>query len=74
MIPVYSKSGEAIALAIPAMYETYSQELLRAVIELWTMVHCFSFAVGCNILLQKVAAKKQGTRRALKTRGTEKES
>jgi len=21
-------------------------------IELWPMVHCFSFAVGCNILLQ----------------------
>ena len=65
---------EAIALAIPVTYETYSLELLRAVIELWAMVCCFSFAAGCNILLQKAAAKKQGTRRALKTRGTEKES
>lgn len=65
---------EGIALAIPGTYETYSLELLRAVIELWAMVRCFSFAVGCNILLQKAAAKKQGTRRVIKTRGTEKES
>jgi len=72
--PGILEKWEAIALAIPATYETYSLELLRAVIELWATVRCFSFSAGCNILLRKAAAKKQGTRRALKTRGTEKES
>jgi len=72
--PSILEKWEAIALAIPVTYEMYSLELLRAVIELWAMVHCFSFAAGCNILLQKAAAKKQGTKRVIKTRGTEKES
>ena len=65
---------EANSAAIPAKYEAYSLELLKTVVELWANVRCFSFAAGCNILLQKAATKKQGTRRALKTRGTEKES
>ena len=42
----------------PAKYEAYSLELLKAVVELWATVRCFSFAAGCNILLQKVSAKK----------------
>ena len=65
---------DANAAIIPAKYEAYSLELLKAVVELWATVHCFSFAAGCNILLQKVSAKKQGTRRVLKMKGTEKES
>ena len=65
---------EANSAAIPAKYEAYSLELLKTIVELWANVRCFSFAAGCNILLQKAATKKQGTRRALKTRGTEKES
>ena len=65
---------EANSAAIPAKYEAYSLELLKTIVELWANVRCFSFAAGCNILLQKAATKKQGTRRALKTRGTEKEA
>ena len=65
---------DANAMLIPAKYETYSLELLKAVVELWATVRCFSFAAGCKILLQKVSAKKQGTRRVLKMKGTEKES
>ena len=65
---------DANAMLIPAKYETYSLELLKAVVELWATVRCFSFAAGCNILLQKISAKKQGTRRVLKMKGTEKES
>ena len=72
--PCVLEMWEANATVIPAKYETYSLELLKAVVELWATVRCFSFAAGCNILLQKAAAKKQGTRRALKTRGTEKET
>ena len=62
------------ATIIPAKYEAYSLELLKAIVELWATVRCFSFAAGCNILLQKVSTKKQGTRRVLKMKGTEKES
>ena len=72
--PTILDRWEAIAVTIPAKHETNSLELLRAVIELWATVRCFPFAAGCNILLHKAASKKQGTRRALKTRGTEKES
>ena len=72
--PCTLEMWKAIATGIPVKYETYSLELLKAVVELWATVRCFSFAAGCNILLQKATAKKQGTRRALKMRGTEKES
>ena len=57
---------DANAAIIPAKYEAYSLELLKAVVELLATVRCFSFAPGCNILLQKVSAKKQETRRVLK--------
>ena len=72
--PSILEMWEANATVIPVKYETYSIELLKAVVELWATVRCFSFAAGCNIPLEKAAAKKQGTRRTLKTRGTEKES
>ena len=64
--PQILEMWDANATLIPAKYEAYSLELLKAVVELWATVRCFSFAAGCDILLQKVSAKKQGTRRVLK--------
>ena len=58
---------------LPAKYETYSIELLEAVITLWTTVRCFAFAKGWNDHFQKKFIK-HGTRKTLKKKGTEKET
>ena len=45
---------DANAAIIPAKYEAYSLELLKAEVKLWATVCCFTFAAGCNIPMQKV--------------------
>ena len=64
---------EKVASGVPPKYEEASIELLKAVVELWATIRCFSFAAGCNILLQKKTTKKKGTRRVLKMKGTDKD-
>ena len=65
---------ERVAIGVPQKYEKHSIELLKAVIELWATVRCFSFTAGCNILLQKKGSNaKKGTRRILKMKGTDKD-
>lgn len=64
---------DKVAAGIPPKHENYSIELLTAVVELWATIRCFSFAAGCNILLQKNATAKKGTRRVLKMIGTDKD-
>ena len=58
---------------LPAKYEKYSIELLKAVVTLWTTVRCFAFAKGWNDHFQKKFVK-HGTRKTLKNKDTEKET
>ena len=59
--------------SLPAKYEAYSIELFEAVVMLWTTVRCFAFAKGRNDHFQKKFVK-HGTRKTLKTKGTDKET
>ena len=66
------RKWELVAL-LPAKYESYSIELLEAVVTLWTTVRCFAFAKEWNNHFQKKFIK-HGTRKTLKKKGTEKET
>ena len=59
---------------LPSKYKPYSIELLRAIITVWTNMHCFAFAKGRNEQFEK-KFHKHVTRSTfkLKKRRTEKE-
>ena len=63
--------GEGVT-PLPSKYKPYSIELLRAIITLWTNMHCFAFAKGWNEQFEK-KFYKHVTRSTLKKRRTEKE-
>ncbi len=65
---------EAIA-QMPSNYESCSIELFEAVVNLWVTIRGFSFAEGWTAHFKKnEKSSKKGTRKALKSIGTEKES
>ena len=64
---------EKVVWRIPAKYEMYSLELLKEVARLWTTIHCNSFA-KCYSMQQHSTFSKHGTRKTLKSKGTDKES
>ena len=67
------ETWEKSAWKIPSSYEIYSVELLKEVARLWTAIRCNSF-VKCYSMQQKLQFSKHGTRKTLKSRGTDKET
>lgn len=64
---------EIIAGKIPTKFETHSLELLEEVTKLWTTIRCNSFA-KCYSMQCKSQFSKHGTRKSLKSKGTDKET
>lgn len=59
---------------IPSRYESYSLELLKEIVKLWTTIRCNSFAKCYTMQQQHQEFVKHGTRRTLKVKNTEKEA
>lgn len=67
------ENWEKIARRIPTSYENYSLELLKEVARVWTNIRCNSFA-KCYSMQRKSEFSKHGTRKTLKSKGTDKET